>query len=57
MRCSIRACPRVRRLLARDDPGDASDDLRCLIAFFGPSDGLPGIARVRRVLAAGAPPT
>lgn len=46
----------VRRLVARDDQGGASDDLRCFIAVFGHGDGLPeSIERVRRVLAAGTP--
>ncbi len=46
----------VQRLVARDDQGGASDDLRCFIAVFGHGDGLPeSIERVRRVLAAGTP--
>ena len=45
---------RVRRIVARDDPRAASDDLRCLIAVFGHGEGVPeSIDRVRRVLAAG----
>ena len=48
---------RTTRLVARDDPLAASDDLRCVIAVFGHGDGLAeAIARVRRVLAAGTPP-
>ena len=51
-----RSWARVRRLVARDDPGGASDNLRCLIAGFGHGDGVPeSIDRVRRVLAAGTP--
>ena len=51
-----RSWDRVRRLVARDDPGSASDDLRCFIAVFGHGDGLPeSIERVRRVLATGTP--
>ena len=51
-----RSWARVRRLFARDDPSDASDDLRCCIAIFGHGDGVPdSIERVRRVLAAGTP--
>ena len=47
---------RVRRLVARDDPGCAFDDLGCFIAVFGHGDGLPEtIERVRRILAAGTP--
>ena len=47
-----RSWARVRRLVARDDRGGASDDLRCFIAVFG--HGVPEtIERVRRVLAAG----
>ena len=51
-----RSWARVRRLVAHDDPGGASDDLRCLIAVFGHGNGVPeSIDRVRRVLAAGTP--
>ena len=51
-----RSWARVRRLVARDDPGGASDDLRCFIAVFRHGDGVPeSIERVRRVLAAGTP--
>ena len=51
-----RSWARVRRLVARDDPGGASDDLRCFIAVFGHGDGVPEtIERVRRILAAGMP--
>ena len=51
-----RSWARVRRLVARDDPGGASDDLRCFIAVFGHGDGVPEtIERVRRILAAGTP--
>ena len=51
-----RSWVRVRRLVARHDPRDASDDLRCLIAVFGHGDGVPeSIDRVRRGLAAGTP--
>ena len=47
---------RVRRLVARDGPGNASDNLRCFIAVFGHGPGLPEtIERVRRTLAAGTP--
>ena len=43
-----RSWARVRRLVARDDPGGASDDLRCFIAVFGHGDGVPEtIERVR----------
>ena len=46
------------RVTARDDPRAASEDLRCVIAVVGHSDGLPeAIERVRRVLAAGTPRT
>ena len=46
----------MRRLVARDAPRGASDDLRCLTAVFGHGDGVPdSIDRVRRVLAAGTP--
>ena len=48
---------RVRRLVARDDPEGAPDDLSCVIAVFGHGPGLAdSIERVRRVLAAGTPP-
>ena len=51
-----RSWARVRRLVARDDPGGASDDLWCFIAVFGHGDGVPeSIERVRRVLATGTP--
>ena len=51
-----RSWNRVRRLVARDDQGGASDDLRCFIAVFGHGGGLPEtIERVRRVLGAGTP--
>ena len=51
-----RSWSRVQRVVARDDPVGASEDLRCFIAVFGHGDGLPEtIARVRRVLAAGTP--
>ena len=51
-----RSWNRVRRLVANDDPGGGSDDVRCLIAVFGHGDGVPeSIDRVRRVLAAGTP--
>ena len=51
-----RSWARVRRLVARDDPGGAFDDLRCFIAVFGHGDGVPEtIERVRRVLVAGTP--
>ena len=47
---------RVRRLVARDGPGNAFDNLRCFIAVFGHGPGLPEtIERVRRTLAAGTP--
>ena len=48
---------RVRRLVARDDPDGALDDLSCVIAVFGHGPGLAdSIERVRRVLATGTPP-
>ena len=51
-----RSWTRVRRLVARDEPRAASEDLRCLITVFGHGDGLPeAIERVRRVLAPGTP--
>ena len=51
-----RSWDRVRRLVAVDDPGDASNSLRCFIAVFGHGPGLPEtIERVRRVLAVGKP--
>lgn len=47
---------RVQRVVARDDPRAASDDLRCFIAIFGHGDGVPeSIDRVRRVPAARTP--
>ena len=47
-----RSWARVRRLVARDDPGGASDDLRCFIAVFRHGDGVPeSIERVRLGLA------
>lgn len=46
----------VRCLVPHDEAGNASDDLRCLIAVFGHGDGVAErIDRVRRVLAAGTP--
>ena len=49
-----RSWAQVRRLVAGDEPGGASDDLRCVIAVFGHGNGVAeGIERVRRVLAAG----
>lgn len=51
-----RSWARVRRLVARAEGSDASDDLQCSIAVFGHGDGVPeSIERVRRVLAAGTP--
>ena len=51
-----RSWGRVQRLVAGDGPGNASENLRCFIAVFGHSDGLPEtIEPVRRVLAAGTP--
>ena len=51
-----RSCPWVRCLVTPDEAGNASDDLRCLIAVFGHGDGVAeSIDRVRRVLAAGTP--
>ena len=51
-----RSWPRLRRLVARNDPRVAPDDLRCFIAVFGHGNGVPeSIDRVRRVLAAGTP--
>ena len=51
-----RSWNRVRHLVASDDPGNASDDLRCFIAVFGHGDSVPeSIDRVRRVVAAGTP--
>lgn len=51
-----RSWDRVLRLVAVDDPGGASNDLRCFIAVFGHGPGLPDtIERVRRVLAVGTP--
>ena len=51
-----RSWTQVRRVVARDDPGSASDDLHCLMAVFGHGDGVPeSIERVHRVLAAGTP--
>ena len=51
-----RSSDRMRRLVAVDDPGDASNSLRCFIAVFGHGPGLPEtIERVRRVLAVGTP--
>ncbi len=46
----------VRRLVAGDEPGGASDDLRCVIAVFGHGEGVAAsIERVHRMLAAGTP--
>ena len=46
----------MRRLVARDSPGGASDDLWCFIAVFGHGDGVPdSIERVRRALSASTP--
>ena len=51
-----RSWDRVRRLVAVDDPGAASNNVRCFIAVFGHGPGLPEtIERVRRVLAVGTP--
>ena len=51
-----RSWARVRCLVAHDEAGNVSDDLRCLIAVFGHGDGVAeSIDRVRRVLAAGTP--
>ena len=51
-----RSWAQVRRIVACDEAGSASDDLRCLIAVFGHGEGVPeSIDRVRRVLAAGTP--
>ena len=45
-----------KRLVAVDDPGAASNNVRCFIAVFGHGPGLPEtIERVRRVLAVGTP--
>ena len=51
-----RSWGRVHQLVAGDESGNASKDLRCYIAVFGHGDGLPEtIEQVRRVLAAGTP--
>ena len=47
----------VHEAVVGDNPGGASDDLRCFIAVFGHGKGIPeSIDRVRRTLAARTPP-